>query len=67
MLWTNEFNFFKNGDQRRSCAKVKLFDDISTNPAPPINNVDPTLTVKVPYSQGDITVFDTKLGNSAFL
>ena len=33
-----------------------------TNPGPPINNVDPTLTVRAPYSHGDITVFDANVG-----
>ena len=46
MPWTNEFNLYKNGDHRRSCAKVKLFDGIETNPGPLINDIDPTLTVK---------------------
>ena len=43
-------------------AKVKLFNDIEIYPGPPINNVDPTLTVKAPYSQGDITVFGANVG-----
>ena len=58
MLWTNEFDLYKSGDHRRFCAKVKLFNDIETNPGgPPINDVDPALIVEAPYIQGDITVF----------
>ena len=33
-----------------------------TNPGPPMNNIDPTLTVKASYSQGDITVFGANAG-----
>ena len=51
-----------NGDHRRSCAKVKVFNDIETNPGTPINNVDPTLTVKAPYSQSDNTVLGANAG-----
>lgn len=32
---------------------VLKFNDIGTNPASTLNNVDPTLTVKAPNSQGD--------------
>ena len=48
MLWTNEFNLYKNGDQGRSCAKVLLFNNVEKKSGrPPANNhVDQTLTVK---------------------
>lgn len=55
-------SLYKNGDHRRYCAKINLCNDIETNPGPPMNNIDPTLTVKAPYSQGDITVFGAKSG-----
>ena len=32
------------------------------NLGPPMNNVDPTLAVRAPYSQGDITVFGGNVG-----
>ena len=43
---------------------LKLNDVMTqkTNPGPPINNVDPTLTVEAPYSKGDITVSGAKAG-----
>lgn len=51
-----------HGDHRRCCAEINLCNDIETNPGPPMNNIDPTLTVKAPYSQGDITVFGANAG-----
>ena len=35
---------------------------ICTNAGPSINNVNPTLKVKAPYSQGDIIVFGANAG-----
>ena len=35
---------------------------ICTNAGPSINNVNATLKVKAPYSQGDIIVFGTNAG-----
>ena len=35
-----------------------------TNPEPPMNNVDPTLIVKAPCCQGDITVFGANAGQN---
>ena len=40
----------------------RLRSQIKRRPGPPINNVDPTLTVKAPYSQRDITVFGANAG-----
>ena len=50
------------GDHKRCCAKINLCNDIETNPGPPMNNIDPTLTVKAPYSQGYITIFGANAG-----
>lgn len=68
VLWTNEFDLYKNGDHRRFCAKVKLFNnDIKTNPGGrPINDVDPTLIVEAPYIEGDITVFGATARQQCF-
>ena len=44
---------YKNGDHRQFCA-----NDSQRNSGPPINNVDPTQTVKVSYS----TVFGRNAG-----
>ena len=52
----------KNGDHRRCCAKTNLHRNKETYPGPPMNNIDPTLTLKAPYSQGDITVFGGNAG-----
>lgn len=58
-------SLYKNGDHKRCCAKINLCNDIETNPGPPMNNIDPTLTVKAPYSQGDITVFGANAGQQS--
>lgn len=50
---------FKNVDHRGYCAILKLCNDIETNPGPPINR---SLTIKAPYSQGDVTIFGTNVG-----
>ena len=55
-------SLYKNGDHRRCYAKINLCNDIETNPGPPMNNIDPTLAVKAPYSQGDITVCGANAG-----
>ena len=55
-------SLYKNGDHKRCCAKINLCNDIETNPGPPKNNIDPTLTVKAPHSQGDITIFGANAG-----
>ena len=53
-----QMSWYKNGDHRQCCEKINLCNDIETNPGPPMNNIEQTLTVKAPHSQGDITVFD---------
>ena len=52
-------NVFQNVDHRGYCAILKLCNDIETNPGPPINR---SLTIKAPYSQGDVTIFGTNAG-----
>ena len=47
---------FKNVDHRGYCAILKLCNDLETNHGPPINR---SLTIKTPYSQGDVTIFGT--------
>ena len=53
------------------CTRMVIKDDsllklncliTEANPGPPINNVGPTLAVRAPYSQGDITVFGGNVG-----
>ena len=61
MLWTIGFNLYKNGDYRRSFAKVTPFNDRDKSWAAK-NNVDPTLAVKALYNQDDITIFGVNAG-----
>ena len=56
MLWTNEFNLYKTGDQGRSCAKVLLFNNVETNP---VGLQQIIMLIKpwqkgIMYGQGDI-------------
>ena len=37
-------------------------NDMETNPGLPIQSIDPTLTIKVPYDQGDIMYFGEDAG-----
>ena len=53
---------YKNASHRGQCATVNLCNDIETNPGPPIHSIDPTQTIKAPYSQGDITYFGENAG-----
>ena len=39
-----------------------MCNDIETNPGPPMYGIDPTLTIKAPYSQGDIMYFGENAG-----
>ena len=48
---------YKNTSHRGHCAMLNLCNDIETNPGPPIYGIDPTLTIKAPYSEGDIVYF----------
>lgn len=40
-----------NASERGYYAKLNLCNDIERNPGSSIHNIDPTLTIKVPYSQ----------------
>ena len=35
---------------------------IETSPGPPIHSIDPTQTIKAPYSQGDVMYFGENAG-----
>lgn len=39
-----------------------MCNDIETNCGYPIHGIDPILTIKAPYSQGDIMYFDENAG-----
>ena len=53
---------YKNASHRGHCVTLSLCNDIETNPGPCINDIDPTLTIKAPYSQGDIMYFGENAG-----
>ena len=53
---------YKNASHRGQCATLNLCNDIETNPEPPIHSIDPTQTIKAPYSQGDIMYFGENAG-----
>ena len=53
---------YKNASHRGHCATLYLCNDIEINPGPPIYGIDPTLTIKAPYSQGDIMDFGENAG-----
>ena len=70
-LWANIYlciavihflSVYKNASHRGHCATLNLCNDIETNPGPPIYGIDPTLTIKAPYSQGDIMYFGENAG-----
>ena len=53
---------YKNASHRGHCATMNLCNDIKTNPWPLIHCIDPTLTIKASYSQGDIMYFGENAG-----
>ena len=53
---------YKNASHRGQCATLNLCNYIETNPGPPIHSIDPTQTIKAPYSQGDIMYFGENAG-----
>lgn len=53
---------YKNASHRGHCATLNLCNDIKTNPGPLICSIDPTLTIKASYSQGDIMYFGENAG-----
>ena len=58
---------YKNASHRGHCATLNLCNDIETNPEPPIYGIDPTLTIKATYSQGDISTLVKMLENNVLL
>ena len=40
-----------------NCTKYKLCNDLGENPGPVMHHVDPSKTIKAPYSQRDVVVF----------
>ena len=53
---------YKNASHRGHCVTLNLCNDIKTNPGPLIHSIDPTLTIKASYSQGDIMYFGENAG-----
>ena len=56
-----------NASQRGYCAKLNLCNDIERNPGPSIHNIDPSLTIKVPFSQSDIMAFGENAGKQCVI
>jgi len=53
---------YKNECHTGHCASLNLCNGIETNPGPRIHSIDPTLTIKAPYSQDDIMYFGENAG-----
>ena len=53
---------YKNASHIGQCATLNLCNDIETNPGLLIHSIDPTQTIKAPYSQGDIMYFGENAG-----
>jgi hypothetical protein len=47
---------YKSLTHIKSVCQSALYSDIETNPGPPFY-IDPTVTIKAPYSQGSVSIF----------
>ena len=56
------YSEYKSVIHRGNCTKYKLHNDIEKNPDPVMHHVDPSKTIQVPYSQGDVAVFEQNAG-----
>ena len=50
------YSEYKSLTHRGSCTKYKLCNDVEENPGPVMHHVDPSKTIKAPYSQEDFVV-----------
>ena len=50
--------------RRSNCTKNKFYNDMDKNPGPGMHHVDPSKTIKAPYSQGDVVVFGQNAGKN---
>lgn len=59
-------NEYKHVNHKGHCMNYKLCNDIEKNPCPSIQYfVDPSKTIKAPYSQGNIMVFGENAGQQS--
>jgi len=56
------YNEFKGASHKGNCTKYKLSNDIEKNPGPSVYYVDPSKTIKAPYSQGNNIIFGENAG-----
>jgi hypothetical protein len=52
---------YKSLTHIKSVCQSALYSDIETNPGPPFY-IDPTVTIKAPYSQGSVSIFGETAG-----
>ena len=57
-----QYSEYKSLSHKGNCTKYKLCNDIEKNPRPLMQFVDPTKTIKAPYSQGDVVLLAQNAG-----
>ena len=55
-------NEYRNANHKGKYSKYKLSNDIEKNPGPAIYYVDPSKTIRAPYSQGNVHIFGVNAG-----
>ena len=68
-IWFNLFshnnflpNEYRNANHKGKYSKYNLSNDIEKNPGPAIYYVDPSKTIRAPYSQGNVHIFGVNAG-----
>ena len=59
------YSEYKGVIHRGNCTKNKLNNDMEKNLHPGMHYVDPSKTIKAPYSQGDVVVFGQNAGQQS--
>ena len=55
-------NEYRNANHKRKYSKYKLSNVIEKNPGPAIYYDDPSKTIRAPYSQGNVHIFEVNAG-----
>ena len=55
-------NEYKGANHKGNCTRYKLSNDIEKNPGPIMRYVDPSKTIRAPYSQGNVVIFGANAG-----
>ena len=55
---------YKNVTHKGNLTRYRRSNDIEKNPGPLMQGVDPTKTIQVPYSQGDVHLFGQNASNN---